>query len=79
MGDNRTDLPEGTDTIIEGAAETDDTAVSVPTENELVVEQKTPAPRDDTDAGLRRRLREGGERLSTEAGDRARGLVSQGL
>ena len=79
MGDNRTDLPEGTDTIIEGAAETDDTAVSVPTENELVVEQKTPAPRDDTDAGLRRRLREGGGRLSTEAGDRARGLVSQGL
>ena len=79
MGDNRTDLPEGTDTIIEGAAETDDTAVSFPTENELVTERNTPATRGDTDAGLRQRLREGGERLSTEAGDRARGFVSQGL
>ena len=79
MGDNRTDLPEGTDTIIEGAAETEDTAVSVATENELVVERKTPATRGNTDAGLRQRLREGGEKISTEAGDRARGLVSQGL
>ena len=79
MGDNRTDLPEGTDTIIEGAVETEDTAVSVPTENELVTERKTPATRGDTDSGLRQRLREGGERLSTEAGDRARGFVSQGL
>jgi ElaB/YqjD/DUF883 family membrane-anchored ribosome-binding protein len=79
MGDNRTDLPEGTDTIIEGAAETEDTAVSVATENQLVTERKTPATRGDTDTGLRQRLREGGEKLSTEAGDRARGLVSQGL
>jgi len=80
MGDNRTDLPEGTDTIIEGAVETEDTAASVPTENELVTERKTPATRGgDSDTGLHQRLREGGERLSTEAGDRARGLVSQGL
>ncbi len=79
MGDNRTDLPEGTDMIIEGAAETEDKAASVATENELVVERKTPATRGDTDTGLRQRLREGGEKLSTEAGDRARGLVSQGL
>ena len=79
MGDNRTDLPEGTDTIIEGAAETGDTAVSVATENELVIERKTPATRGATDTGLRQRLREGGEKLSSEAGDRARGLVSQGL
>lgn len=79
MGDNRTDLPEGTDTIIEGGVETEDTAVSVPTENELVAERRTPANRGDTDTGLRQRLREGGERLSTEAGDRARGLVGQGL
>ena len=79
MGDNRTGLPEGTDTIIEGGVETEDTAVGVPTENELVTERRTPANRGDTDTGLRQRLREGGERLSTEAGDRARGLVGQGL
>ncbi len=79
MGDNRTDLPEGTDTILEGAVNTDDTAAGIPTENELVTERKTSATRGDSDTGLRQRLREGGERLSTEAGDRARGLVSQGL
>ena len=79
MGDNRTDLPEGTDTILEGAVNTDDTAAGIPTENELVTERKTSATRGDSDTGLRHRLREGGERLSTEAGDRARGLVSQGL
>ena len=83
MGDNRTDLPEGTDTIIAGASNTDDTedtAGIVTTESSLVTE-KIPAPRDDATADnrLRQRLREGGERFSSEAGDRARGLVSQGL
>ena len=92
MGDNRTDLPEGTDTIIAGASNMDDTganAGSVTTETSLVTDTQVPAPRggnegstggsDTSDAGLRQRLREGGERLSSEAGDRARGLVSQGL
>ncbi len=80
MGDNRTDLPEGTDSVITGAVETREPATGVSTENELVVERKTPATRGgDSDTGLRQRIREGGERLSTEAGDRARGLVSQGL
>ena len=79
MGDNRTDLPEGTDTIIEGAVSTDDTTADVTMETELVIERKTPATRGETEAGLRQRLRDGGERLSTEAVDRARGLVSQGL
>jgi hypothetical protein len=79
MGDNRTDLPEGTDTIIEGAASTGETAASLSTENDLVTERKIPAVRGDSETGLRQRLREGGEKLSTEAGDRARGLVGQGL
>jgi len=84
MGDNRTDLPEGTDTIIAGASNTDDTVGTtgaVTTETSLVTESTTSMPRDDatSENGLRQRLREGGERLSTEAGDRARGLVGQGL
>ena len=84
MGDNRTDLPEGTDTIIAGATNTAETGGStgtVATETSLVTESKTPAQRGDAtgDSGLRQRLREGGERFSNEAGDRARGLVSQGL
>ena len=79
MGDNRTDLPEGTDTVIAGASRTDDT-IAGPTENELVTDTKTPATRGSTGSGgLRDRLRDGGERLSTEATDRARGLVGQGL
>ena len=46
-----------------------------------MTETKTPATRRPTvrTNWLAQRLREGGERLSTEAGDRARGLVSQGL
>lgn len=85
MGDNRTDLPEGTDVIIDGALDTDDTggtAGAVATEAELVTETKTPASRSASGGGgtdLRQRIRDGSERLSTEAGDRARGLVSQGL
>jgi ElaB/YqjD/DUF883 family membrane-anchored ribosome-binding protein len=72
MGDNRTGLPEGTDTIIDGALETDDT-----TETGLVADTKTPSTRGGSD--LRQRIRDGGEKLSSEATDRARGLVSQGL
>ena len=84
MGDNRTDLPEGTDTVIAGASNTDEigeSAGSVATETSLVTESKIPAPRGNAtgDSGLRQRLREGGERFSSEAGDRARGFVSQGL
>jgi len=73
MGDDRTDLPEGTDTVIDGAAETADLA----TENNLVTDSKVPVPRGSTD--LRQRIRDGGEKLSSEATDRARGIVSQGL
>ena len=91
MGDNRTDLPEGTDTIIEGAAKTDSTTplpaevgtdtgpekLAV-TENRLVPETAA-AGGGTSEQNLRQRIREGGERLSSEAGDRARGLVTQGL
>lgn len=80
MGDNRTDLPEGTDTIIAGASSADDAGNAGTTENQLVTDTKTPATRGSTGSGgLRDRLRDGGERLSTEATDRARGLVGQGL
>ena len=79
MGDNRTDLPEGTDTIIDGALDTDDTVTTgtVTTENSLVTDTNTPTTRGNAD--LRQRLRDGGEKLSTEATDRARGLLGQGL
>ena len=55
----------------------------------LVEEKKIPAPRGDAErpvtgsgsaeGGLAGRLREGREKLANQAGDKARGLVSQGL
>ena len=100
MADQRTDdLPEGTDTVIEGASigaidtdaagrdqggETitiDDTA--------LVTEKEVAVPKADSErpvtgsgsaeGGLAGRLRNSRERLAGQAGDKARGLVSQGL
>ena len=85
MGDNRSDLPEGTDTVIEGAAKTDEPTLNTT----LVTETEIAAPAGDAErrvtgsgtaeTGLAQRLRDGGERLSSQAGERARGLVAQGL
>jgi len=100
MADQSTgDLPEGTDTVIEGASggaiasnsntpdqggqtiNVDDTA--------LVRERKVPAPKGNAErpvsgsgsaeGGLADRIRSGRERIANQAGDKARGLVSQGL
>jgi ElaB/YqjD/DUF883 family membrane-anchored ribosome-binding protein len=100
MADQRTaDLPEGTDTVVEGASigaidtdaagrdqggETitiDDTA--------LVEEKKVAAPKGNAErrvtgsgsaeGGLADRFREGRERIAGQAGEKARGLVTQGL
>ena len=101
MGDNRTDLPEGTDTVIEGAARVEDTGgpPGTPgsdlgggaTASPLLTEAEAAATAPVGDAevpvsasgapqgGLAQRLRSGGEKISAQAGDRARGLVSQGL
>lgn len=67
--DNRTDvLPEGTDTVIQGAASTDTTTEDTPL-----------MARDTSDRRLADRFREGREQIATQAGDRARGIVTQGL
>jgi hypothetical protein len=72
MTDQRTDemtadLPEGTDTVIEGAASSDEGGTRDVTAT------------TDPDRGLADRFREGREQLSSQAGERARGLVTQGL
>lgn len=69
MIEQRTDemtaeLPDGTDTVIEGAAITGD-------DNER--------SRTNSDRGLVDRIRDGREQLAGQAGERARGLVTQGL
>ena len=62
--DTTADLPDGTDTVIEGASVTEDTGV---------------ATRGTSDRGLVDRFRDGREQLSSQAGERARGIVTQGL
>lgn len=73
MADQKTaELPEGTDTVIEGAART------VPVSEQEIVVAK-PDRTGSSETGLADRFREGRERLAGQAGERARGLVSQGL
>lgn len=88
--DDRTSaLPDGTDTVIEGAAKTNGEGTVTVEDTTLVSERKIPAPRGDaerpvagngtSERGLADRFREGREQLSSQAGEKARGLVSQGL
>ena len=100
MADQRTaDLPEGTDSVIEGAnigaIATDPKAPDQGGQTiaiddaALVEEHKIPAPKGDAErpvtgsgsaeGGLADRIRSSRDRLSSQAGDKARGLVSQGL
>jgi ElaB/YqjD/DUF883 family membrane-anchored ribosome-binding protein len=96
MADQKTPaLPDGTDTIIEGAAEPintgaiatdrtgagrDDDGDTLTIEDAAVVTERGTATRaGSVEGGLADRLRSGGEKLANQAGDKARGLVSQGL
>lgn len=100
-------LPDGTDTVIEGASGRSDGGTVTVEDTALATERQIPAPKGDAerpvvgsgnpDDGLagsgdaRRgstgsdsqsladRFRTGREQIATQAGDRARGLVSQGL
>ena len=79
MPENNPALPEGTDKVIAGAS----------TNSPVIgTERVTPDPGDDlieVSAGTSRgqavieKLRSGSEKLSEQAGEKARGLVSQGL
>ena len=60
------DLPDGTDAVIAGASTTEDTPIMN-------------AEASSTDRGLVDRFRGGREQLSSQAGEKARGLVTQGL
>ena len=94
MADQKTaELPEGTATIIEGAnsgaietdpTDTDRGGETIAIDDTALVEQgNMPASRatgaGNAEGGLAGRLREGRERFATQAGDKARGLVTQGL
>ena len=89
-GDDRADaLPDGTDTVLEGAARTGDGDTATVEDTALVAERKIPAPRGAAERsvsgsgnpaqGLADRIRNGREQLAGQAGEKARGLVTQGL
>jgi len=106
MADKKTpELPDGTDTVIDGAAEPVNTGAIETTrtgadrdeggdtltmeDTELVTEETTSSPKGgaarpatgigDSETGLAERFRSGREKLASQAGDRARGMVGQGL
>lgn len=110
MGDNRTAaLPDGTDTVIQGAAKTPDGGTATVEDTALVTQREIAAPHGDAErpivgsgrpetglsassssdsnaAGSQTsqgsivdKFRSGREQLSSQAGEKARGLVSQGL
>jgi hypothetical protein len=109
MTDNRSAaLPDGTDTVIEGAAKTDSDNNITAEDTSLVTQQERPAPSGDVEqaasrrggsqddlirgssqdrattsgadqSGIVERIRSGREQLSSQAGEKARGLVTQGL
>jgi ElaB/YqjD/DUF883 family membrane-anchored ribosome-binding protein len=80
-------LPEGTDTVIKGASNSGGTVTAEDTA--LVTERDTPALSGDAERrvtgsgsperGLAGRFREGRQQFTQQAGERTRGLVSQGI
>jgi len=66
MADDNDTLPEGTDTVIAGASATE-------REEDLIVAE--PTKRDK----VLSKVREGSDKLSGQAADKARGFVGQGL
>lgn len=88
MAQDKSDLPEGTDKIIPGAMDTgtDDLVVADTT---IVKEKPVSAPAGlaerpvtgsgAAEDGLAGKIRTQGEKISQQAGEKARGLVAQGL
>ena len=100
MADQRTaDLPEGTDTVVEGAsigaidtnpAGEDQGGQTITIDDTALVEEKSmAAPKSEAErpiigsgsaeGGIAERFRSGREKLASQAGDKARGFVTQGL
>ena len=87
MADDKTTLPEGTDKIIEGASEptiSNSGAVGLTPldevdDNETLVVADVGGTRRERAGAVLDKVRSGGEKLSGQAADKARGLVGQGL
>lgn len=94
MGDDRTAaLPDGTDKVIEGAAKTESGGTATVEDTALATQREIPVPSGDAErpaigsgspesgaqGSIVERIRSGREQLSSQAGEKARGLLSQGL
>ena len=69
MAQQDQDLPEGTDTIIPGATETDTSRST----------SRARSSRSSGTTALMDKVRSGGDKLSGQAADKARGFVGQGI
>jgi hypothetical protein len=73
-------LPDGTDAVIAGASNIDEGDTLTMEDTALATDRDGSAPaRGASDKGLSGRFREGREQLAGQAGEKARGLVTQGL
>jgi ElaB/YqjD/DUF883 family membrane-anchored ribosome-binding protein len=80
MIDDETDtLPDGTDTVIAGASKVDDGATLETEDTGVSTEVETTDTTSSRSGGLGERIRSGRDQLSGQAGEKARGLVTQGL
>ena len=87
MADQDTELPEGTDKIIEGASEPTIsnsgavglTPLAETEEDETLVVADVGGTRSERATAVLDKVRSGGEKLSGQAAEKARGLVGQGL
>ena len=76
MIDDETDtLPDGTDTVIAGASKVDDGGTLTTEETALSTENRSTS----RTGVIGERIRSGREQLAGQAGEKARGLVTQGL
>ena len=77
MADQDTNLPEGTDEVIPGALETDTSGET--RRNRTGSRGRQSGGTGSTGGALMQKVRSGGDRLSVQAADRARGFVGQGI
>jgi ElaB/YqjD/DUF883 family membrane-anchored ribosome-binding protein len=77
MADDNTALPEGTDAVIAGASQAG--GARGDTDTALLQESGTDLRTGNSEGGIADRIRSGRDKLSGQAGDRARGFVGQGL
>lgn len=82
MAEQDMDLPEGTDTVIAGAEDTSGGSTinsSTLSGSDRSTAREQPGGGADTGNGILDKVRSGGEKLSGQAADRAKDLLSQGI